>query len=227
VPKSLVTPALSASALALATGLLLNEPAQAATSIAANQTTFTLDVPQTVNVQASSWFKPAFGNSGWTHFSKWGVIRLRTGQRISLTARTSSPGLHPGVSIWFRQTGKAFMPLHYFQGHSYNEYNSILARNLSDDETGKRLGHLRMDLAANGYDRDGMAQLSTVPANAALNPLQDGIVGQVKLDFRAKKAGWYQFVVGGINPDVTTATAGGFDNNMVRWPVEVKISRTR
>ncbi len=205
--------------------IVFSTGAQAATSIATNQTLYTLNSPQTVSVQASAWYKGAFGTAGWTHFSRWGYISLKAGERVTVTAQTATPGLHPGITIWNRQTGKKYAPIEYFTGHSYNQYLSFKTFNTTDELTGKPVGNFNMDVVANGYDRDGMTQTATIPANSSLNPLTDGVIGKVVVEFRAKKKGIYQFVVGGINPDNTTTTTGGFDNNMTYWPVTITVQK--
>ena len=205
-------------------GLLLSSGSYAATSISAGTLPrFVFNAPQSTTVQASAWFKSAFGQAGWTHFSKWGYINLKAGQKVTLAVQSNVQGLHPGVSVWWRQTGPRFAPLGFFTGHSYIQYNDVIVNNTTDESTGKKLGNFNMRLVANGYDRDGMSQAATVPANASLNPLIDGVPGLVTIKFRAKRAGTYMFVVGGINPDNTSTASGGFDNNMTRHSVSVTV----
>ena len=206
--------------------LLTATQAEAATPIdAALIGEFQLNVPQTAPVQASAWFKSAFGNAGWTHFSKWGYIKLKAGQKVKVSVQSNVAGLHPGITCWYEQQGAKYAPLNYFTGHSYIQYNDVIVSNTTDETSGAKVGNFRMLLAANGYDQDGMTQTASIPANASLNPIQDGVPGLVEVSFRAKQKGNYMCVTGGINPDNNTATTGGFDNNMTRHSVTMTFSR--
>lgn len=183
---------------------------------------FQFNVPQTAPVQASGWYNDNFGAAGWTHFSKWGYIRLKAGQKAKVSVQSSRAGLHPGVSCWHEAQGGKYAPLNYFTGHSYIQFNDVIVNNTTDEMSGAKVGNFRMLLAANGYDSDGM---TTVSKNLSLNPVQDGVPGLVELSFRAKQKGVYMCVVGGINPDDKTSTTGGFNANMTRIPVTITFTR--
>lgn len=213
---------LAASVIALLTAT----QADAATPIdAALIGEFQLNVPQTAPVQASAWFKSAFGNAGWTHFSKWGYIKLKAGQKVNVSVQSNVAGLHPGITCWNEKQGGKYAPLNYFTGHSYIQFNDVIVSNTTDETSGAKVGNFQMLLAANGYDRDGMTQTASIPANPSLNPIQDGVPGLVTVSFRAKQKGVYMCVVGGINPDNATSTTGGFDNNMTRHSVTITFTR--
>ena len=213
---------LAASAITLFTA----SQADAATPIdAALIGQFQLNIPQTAPVQASAWFKSAFGNAGWTHFSKWGYINLKAGQKVTVSVQSTVPGLHPGLTCWHRALGGKNAPINYFTGHSYIQFNDVIVNNTTDETSGAKVGNFKMILAANGYDRDGMPQAASIPKNASLNPIEDGVPGLVSVSFRAKQKGTYMCVVGGINPDNNSSATGGFDNNMTRHNVTMTFSR--
>lgn len=213
---------LAASAITLLTATQAN----AATPIdAALIGEFQLNVPQTAPVQASAWFKSAFGNAGWTHFSKWGYINLKAGQKVNVSVQSNVAGLHPGITCWQRALGGKNAPINYFTGHSYIQFNDVIVNNTTDETTGAKVGNFKMLLVANGYDHDGMTQTASIPGNTSLNPIDDGVPGLVTLSFRAKQKGVYMCVVGGINPNDNTSTTGGFDNNMTRHSVTMTFTR--
>ncbi len=81
--------------------LLAATQAEAATPIdAALIGEFQFNVPQTAPVQASAWFKGTFGFAGWTHFSKWGYIKLKAGQKVKVSVQSNVAGLHPCITCW-------------------------------------------------------------------------------------------------------------------------------
>lgn len=190
-----------------------------------------MNTPVATAVQASSWYNPGFGNAGWTHFSKWGRIALKAGKTYSITVESSNPAMHPGVTVWQRATGKRYANADYFTGHSYMQYESFDATNQIFEETGENLGAIKMQLAGNGFDADGMTGTKCAtagcwwPTNPSFGSLSDGVAGKVVLKFRAKKTGLYQFVVGGINPDDKTTTTGALNSNSTYVPVTILVSQ--
>lgn len=231
--KSITSMAAKLSATALSAGLFIAPQADAATSIAKNLTTYALGTPVSTTVQAAAWFKPAFGNAGWTHFSKWGQVNLKKGKTYQIIVQSGVAGLHPGLTLWHRQVGKKFVPLDFFAGHSYNQYQSIEAKNQVDESTGKNLGRIQMLHVINGFDADGMtgAPCATAmcawPSNPSMNGISDGTPGRLVLTFKAQKSGWHQFVTGGINPNDKTETVGGFANNATYHPIQVLVNRIK
>lgn len=232
---------LAAVLVTSAAAMVSMESASAATSIATSrimggypiQSEYQLNVPVVTAVQASSWYNPGFGNAGWTHFSKWGRIKLQAGKTYSITIESSNPAMHPGLSVWYRATGKRYANPDFFTGHSYIQYDSFDAKNQINEETGENLGMIKMELAANGFDSDGMTGVPCAtagcwwPTNPSFNSLSDGVPGKVVLSFKPRRTGTYQFVMGGINPNDKTTTTGALNNNSTFVPVTVTVSRTR
>lgn len=233
--KAFAVIALSSSTIAVV------NPASAAASIATSrvmggypiQAEYALNTPVVTAVQASSWYNPGFGNAGWTHFSKWGRIKLQAGKTYSITVESTNPAMHPGVTVWHRATGKRYANPDYFTGHSYMQYESFDAKNQIFEETGQNLGAIKMELAGNGYDADGMTGVPCAtagcwwPTNPSFNSLSDSVAGKVVMTFRARRTGLYQFVVGGINPNDKATTTGALNNNGTYVPVTVTVSRAR
>lgn len=216
----------------LLVGWMVQTPAQAAASIANYLTDFVLDVPQDLQVQAQAWYKPQFGNVGWTHFSRWGQIALKKGETVSITVSTKVPGFYPGLTVWHRVQGKGYAPPTWYTGHSYNQFQSIDAWNQIDQTTNADLGRIKMDWVINGFDTDGMKGTAAPtaaaewPSNPSFNGVSDGKVGSLTLTFTAKKRGLYQFVTAGINPDDKASTnPTDFSNNAKRHPVTVLIQK--
>ena len=227
----------------LAAGLLSMSSANAASNIATSrqappggpaiQVQYSLGTPVTTSVQPSSWYNPGFGNAGWTHFSKWGRVSLKAGKRYQISVQSSNPKLHPGLTLWQRKEGKKYASPDLFVGHSYIQYTSIQTGPQISEDTGKTVGSFDMTLVTNGYDVDGMqgtpcaTAMCWWPSNPSFKPVSDGVAGKLVLDFRAKKTGLYQFVVGGINPDgdKSTTLTGGFNNNSNYVPISVEIKQ--
>ena len=200
------------TAAALAGMLGMAGSANAATSISGKTTNVVSgETYSFTSVDSQAWYNVNFGNNGWTHFGRWGNFEARRGQLVTVTVEMPAEGLHPGVSVWWRNIGPKTLPLGYYQGHSYNQYDSIKTGILSEDNSGAELGYLEMIQAANGYDNDG-----TTPAtckgtgankiNPALNPINDGVPGRVVISFRAPRNGTYQLATGGACPTVTYPT---------------------
>lgn len=101
--------------------------------------------------------------------------------------------------------------------HFYSQFKDIYESDAKDTDTpdGKKLGKFQMNFVANGFDRDGMADVLPVSYDQSmLNRLQDGVVGKVSVTFLPKESGVYQFVVGAINPGPGLSTS-----MMTNYPV--------
>ncbi|MGR9086090.1 MAG: copper(I)-binding protein CorA [Gammaproteobacteria bacterium] len=198
---------LNVRALVLATVGLMSVPSvHGATSIETKNVEFTQENSvQTLAAKPESWYNPTMGYTGWTHHSSWGYMKLKKGKPVTITA-TGVAGFHPALTIWFRPQKRGMVPVNYMNDHFYNQFQDIIASNvqLTDDPANpKKLGKLRMEFVANAFDRDGM--IDPLPAEfdqSMLNRVLDGIPGTVSLTFTPKASGVYQFVVGGINPDL-------------------------
>lgn len=178
---------------------------RAATSIESINTEFTPEnAAQTLTAKAQSWYNPTMGYTGWTHHSSWGYMKLKRGKPVTITLQGVS-GFHPGITVWYRPQAKRLVPLQYANSHSYSQFNDIIANNvdLTDDPSNPvSLGDLRMEYVANAFDRDGMSDpLPAAYDHSMLTRVLDGTSGTVALSFTPKESGYYQFVVGGINPD--------------------------
>jgi hypothetical protein len=180
--------------------------AQAATSIKSVSQVFSEANPTLpMNVNADSWYNLTMGYLGWTHTSKWGFVKLQKGKPVTIEVTTDVVGLHPALSVWYRvdkkTTGEAAQ---YMSDHFYSQFKDIYESDAKDTDTpnGKKLGKFQMNFVANGFDRDGMADVLPVPYDQSmLNRLLDGVAGKVSVTFLPKESGVYQFVVGAINPD--------------------------
>lgn len=215
------------TAAALAGVLGMAGSANAATSIAGKTTNVVSgETYSFTSVDSQAWYNVNFGNNGWTHFGRWGNFTARRGQLVTVTVQMPTSGQHPGVSVWWRNTGPLTLPIGYYQGHSYNQYDDIKTGMLSDDNTGAELGYLEMIKAANGYDDDGV-----IPANCpgtggnhinrALNPINDGVPGLVVLTFRAPRNGQYQLAAGGTCPGIDPATGKQYAGRA--WPMNYSV----
>ena len=186
--------------------------AQAATSIKSVSQVFSEDNPTLpMNVNADSWYNLTMGFLGWTHTSKWGFVKLQKGKPVTIQVTTTTSGLHPALSVWYRvdkkTTGETAW---YMSDHFYSQFKDIYESDAKDTDTpdGKKLGKFQMNFVANGFDRDGMGDV--LPASYDQSPLirlQDGVVGKVSVTFLPKESGVYQFVVGAINPGPGLSTS--------------------
>lgn len=187
---------------AIAGAMAFAGTSQAATTVDAP--IMTSGVPVTGSVQVQGWLNDNFGIQGWTHFSKWGQFSARKGQRVTVTIDSATAGAHPGVSVWWRNTGPMTAPAggkgNYYQNHAYNQYDSIKTGIMTDELTGAEVGYLEMITATNGYDADGATTQYAANANL-INPVFDGIPGHLQLSFVAPRNGTYQLVTGGAFPD--------------------------
>lgn len=157
---------------------------------------FTAAKPTSVlQTKSTSWRDPAFGDMGWTHNSSWGRFTATKGQTVTISAVSSNPKIHPGLSVWSR--GKAdTAPNQYVADHFYAQNANQFVLGAKDEETGEVVGNIVMKIAAYGYDQDG--NKATVPT---LNGQKDGVPGQLDLAFIVKQTGTYMFVLGGFNPN--------------------------
>ena len=197
--------------------------AQAATSIKSVSQVFSEDNPTLpMNVNADSWYNLTMGFLGWTHTSKWGFVKLQKGKPVTIQVTTTTSGLHPALSVWYRvdkkTTGETAW---YMSDHFYSQFKDIYESDAKDTDTpdGKKLGKFQMNFVANGFDRDGMGDV--LPASYDQSPLirlQDGVEGEVSVTFLPKESGVYQFVVGAINPGPGLST-----DMMMQYPVTTTV----
>lgn len=185
-------------------GALSAAPTRAATSIEGNNVEFTPDsAQQTLQARANSWYNLTMGYQGWAHHSAWGYMKLKKGKPVTIRLTAQQAGFHPAVTVWHKPVKKKL--LDFLDHHFYSQFDDVYNPNviLDDDPSNPiRLGKLKMVFVANAFDRDGMADV--LPAEydqSMLNRALDGETGVVSLSFTPDASGYYQFVVGGINPD--------------------------
>jgi len=221
--RSKLTPAILGLAVA---GLLSAGGANAATAIKGDVQTFTATNPsQILNARPDAFYNLTMGYKGWTHHSGWGNVRLKQGVLYRITVETTNPqlqlGFHPGIAVWFRPQGSGLVPNTYAFDHFYNQWDNIIARNVTDEEDGKRLGTLRQLFLVNGVDRDGWEDTDQdVYDQGNVVRIMDGVKGRVQVQFVARNSGWHQFVVGGINPNAPLNTQPGLG---VKYAVRVTV----
>jgi hypothetical protein len=175
-----------------------------------------------MSVNADSWYNLDMGFLGWTHTSRWGFVKLQKGKPVTIQVTTTTPGLHPALSVWHRvdkkTTGEAAQ---YMNDHFYSQFKDIYESNATDTEVPnvtKKLGKFQMNFVVSGFDRDGMEDV--LPASYDQSPiirLQDGVEGEVSVTFLPKESGVYQFVVGAINP------GPGLSTDMMQYPVTTTV----
>jgi hypothetical protein len=182
----------------IAASVFLGANAGAATK-PASIATLSKKAPVTLNVKSKGWSDPAFGNAGWTHFSGWGQFTAKKGQRVEITVESSDVNVHPGITVWFRGANDT-APDSYVPDHFYQQASDFIALRAKDETTSEVLGNIVMKHVANGYDKDDNPFDSAGLIGEEAKGLRDGVPGKLKLTFRAKKTGKYQFVTGGVNP---------------------------
>jgi hypothetical protein len=183
----------------VAAGLLAASASQAAT-IPANQFAFTAEASTDVfPVKAKGWRDPAFGDMGWTHSSAWGTFSAMKGQTVTINMVAVDAGIHPGITVWYRGADDT-ADNKYVVDHFYPQNANFAKFGAIDETTGEKLGNIIMRHVTHGYDVDGNQRLK------AMNPVKDGVAGQLKISFKAPKEGDYMFVVGGVNPDASVDT---------------------
>jgi hypothetical protein len=221
--KSIFTIKPAVFGLAVA-GFLSATVADAATSIKGDILSFTSQQPtQTLTARPDSFYNLTMGYKGWTHHSAWMYMNLKKGNPYTITVTSQInevseiQSFHPAIACWYRPKGQGLTPINYAYDHFYNQFQSIIAKNVTDEATGQKLGTLKMFFVANGYDGDGMDY--PLPKEYQQDPvvgILDGVSGKVELSFVPKDTGQYQCVVGGINPNT------GLPLN-VKYPLEISV----
>ncbi|WP_157203360.1 copper(I)-binding protein CorA [Methylomicrobium agile] len=201
----------SLALISVAAGLFFANPLQAATAISG---TF-FDKNNTsadMTVRAYSWYNLSMGYLGWTHHSNWGFVKLKKGKPITIELTTEVSGLHPSITVWYRAGAKNPKTLPYMNGHAYKQFGDIYEPNAeaTDAENNPvKVGNIIMKFITNGFDRDGMGD--ALPAEydqSQLYRVMDGVPGKLAITFTPPENGWYQFVVGAINPDIDSTAYG-------------------
>ncbi|WP_019864294.1 copper(I)-binding protein CorA [Methylovulum miyakonense] len=185
----------TAGFLAASASFAATQPSQI-TNFTAKRTT---DV---FTVKSKAWSDPAFGDMGWTHSSDWGRFVARKGQTVTIKLTSETIGVHPAVTVWFRDKDDT-APDSYVVDHFYPQYANFTKFGATDEGTGASLGNIIMRIKAFGYDQDGNSKRVK-----SFNGIKDDVPGQLVLTFKAPNSGPYIFVVGGFNPDV------GVDNTI-------------
>lgn len=224
---------LKALTFAMATmGALTSLPSNAATTITPDVNLFEFtptNHSRILNVRADAWYNLTMGYLGWTHHANWGIMRLKRNQPVTITVDASDiQGFHPGVTVWFRQRGRAFAEPHIVDAHFFSQSQDIINPNavVDDDPVNPRNNgrsqRIHMQFITNAFDRDGMGDvLPETFDQSAINKVLDGEPGKVSLTFTPPRNGLYQFVVGGINPDEDIDTSKAVSQ---RYPVSVEVS---
>lgn len=195
-------------------GLFVSSLACAATK-PSRIATFSAAIPDNVlNVKSSSWRDPAFGDMGWTHSSDWGKFLAKKGQTVTITAISNTPGLHPGITVWFRGADDT-APNTYVVDHFYPQNANTVEFGAKDESTGASIGNIVMKVVDYGYDQDGNSKRPRM-----MNGITDNVPGQLVLTFKAPQRGYYTFVLGGFNPDagVDTSVKHNIDTNVTVQP---------
>jgi hypothetical protein len=204
--------------LGLATvGLLNAGAADAATKINGDIQTFSKQTPEhTLTARPDSFYNLTMGYQGWTHHSAWGNVKLKKGNLYTITAEMTNPnvdlGFHPAIAVWYRPQGAGLVPNIYANDHFYNQWDNIIAYNVTNEADGAKLGTLKQYFVVNGVDRDGWEAtdpdvfdqgniIRILDGNGRKGVAETGPAGRVQVQFVAKDSGWYQFVIGGINPN--------------------------
>lgn len=147
-----------------------------------------------VNTNGASWVSESMGFQGWTHFSKWGFVKLTKGKSVTITAdATAVAGYHPGITVWQRKTTLTSLPiavpakptssssvdqqLFYMNEHSYPQASSISVLNASDEDANFKVGNIIMNYVASGYDTDGLGDKFAVDAGGMLRPAVKYVAG--------------------------------------------------
>jgi hypothetical protein len=180
------------------------------------------------NVTSRGWSDLNFVGQGWTHNSQFGQFKARKGQTVTIKVISANPGIHPGLTVWYRpsnSSGNHRKGLGYVPAHNYPQTSDWNQNNARDEETQKRLGNIVMKYIANGYDADGndpSIDVRTQVNNPMVVALVDNIPGIVQLQFTAPKKGIYQFATGGINP-----YPGNYPSSSSKLPVTVIVTMSK
>ncbi|MDD5275763.1 MAG: copper(I)-binding protein CorA [Methylovulum sp.] len=197
----------------VAVGLLAASASQAATK-PASIFTFNASVTDDVfSVKSKGWRDPAFGDMGWTHSSDWGTVQVKKGQTVTIKMAAVDAGIHPGITVWYRGPSDT-APNDYVVDHFYPQNANFAKFGAVDDTTGDALGNIIMKYVVHGYDLDGNTKKVK-----SMNPIKDGVSGELEVSFTASRPGTYMFVVGGFNPDA------GIDSSL-RYDVNVNLTVT-
>jgi hypothetical protein len=205
----------------VAASVLFVSSAGAATK-PANITAFSNKTSATLDVKSKGWSDPAFGNAGWTHFSSWGQFTAKKGQMVEITVESSDVNVHPGVTVWFRGANDT-APDNYVPDHFYQQTSDFIALRAKDETTSEALGNVVMKYIANGYDKDDNPFDAAGLIGEDAKGLKDGIPGTLKLTFKARKTGKYQFVTGGVNPSPVDIVSD--KNTNIPMAVTLKIKK--
>lgn len=205
----------------LATALSLAAfSASAVTSVKGNLFNFDDVVKSNLySVTAKGWSDPAFGDAGWTHNSGWGTVTAKAGQTVTITATADTKGVHPGVTVWYRDAVKDTAPDDYVVDHFYQQNANLFKAKATDETTSEVLGNIVMKYVAHGYDLDKNTVNDTL-----LKGKKDSVSGKLMLSFKAPSDGTYMFVVGGFNPDATYVPVVGADGKNVNPNISVKVA---
>jgi len=164
---------------------------------------------QELMATANSFYDLTMGGSGWVHNSAWLYMKLKKDVQytVNATADQSAAGFHPGLACFYRPQGAGLVGIEYMYDHMYSQYNSHVEKNMVEEVTKRKLGTFKSYFIVNGYDRDGMEnplpveyQQGTVIGMVDVG--KNSKPGSVTLSFVPEKSGYYQCVMGGINPDV-------------------------
>lgn len=195
----------------VAVGLLAAPVSQAATQ-PSSIFKFTDVAPVDVfSVKSKGWRDPAFGDMGWTHHSDWGTVRAKAGETVTIRMAAADAGIHPGITVWYRGPSDT-APDNYVVDHFYPQNANFAKFGATDDVSGESLGNIIMKYVAHGYDVDGNTKRLR-----NMNPIKDGVPGQLEVSFTAPRPGTYMFVVGGFNPDAGV-------NTSLKYNVDVNVT---
>lgn len=218
----------------VAAGLLFANHLQAATALNPAGTFFfdKNNATEDMAVRAYSWYNLSMGYLGWTHHSNWGFVKLKKGKPVTITLATDVSGLHPAITVWYRAGAKNPKMLPYMNGHAYKQFGDIYEPNAeaTDAENNPvKVGNLVMKFITNGFDRDGMPDTLPVKYDQSqLYRVMDGAPGKLAITFTPPENGWYQFVVGAINPDIDSTAyetgPGSGAGPATAHPVRVEVS---
>ena len=187
-------------------------PAAMAATQPAHIASFTADQPtQTLSTRHKGWRDPAFGDMGWTHFSDWGTFQARKGHPVTITAVSSNPDIHPGITVWYRGANDT-APDTYVVDHFYAQSAPQFKLGATDESTGAVIGNIVMSLSTFGYDLDGQSK-----ALRNLRGKRDGVPGQLVIKWVPQNTGTFMFVLGAVNP------GPGASDSTIRYDIETTV----
>lgn len=220
--------------------------ANAATSIVKEAVHFNVDSGSAEitlsNIDAkASWVSESMGFLGWTHFSKWGFMDLKKGQKVTITLDgTATAGIHPATTVWYRNTKKKANDnaLYYMDAHSYNQSASVSVRGATDETTKAPVDDIIREFVANTVDADSLGDKFVVdgvsygpymplgyntPGFNNASKTYDKVPGKVALTFTASKTGVYQFAVGALKPDANFVPVSATAGNKIDIKVSISV----